>query len=86
MHASQFHDSFTFTALTVRFQFDLWPVEHTGNDDYHPLQHYRLVSFTHSIFYVFRMIMKAVISVYSLKLLEFIMQANCVVLCELLNF
>jgi hypothetical protein len=71
------------TAPTVRFQFDLWPVEHTGTYGYHPFQHY-CVLHTHT-FYVFLMMMTAVISVYGFKLLEFIMQANCV-LCEVLNF
>ena len=40
------------TALTVQFQFDLWPVKHTGNYGYHPLQHDCLSS-SHSLFMFF---------------------------------
>jgi len=56
MHASSMTGSPSLhsphTALTVRFQFDLWPVEHTGNYDYHPLQHYCLCP-SHTVFLFF---------------------------------
>ena len=56
MHVSSLAASpslhFPHTALTVRFQFDLWAVSHAGNYDYHLLQHYCLCS-SHTAFLCF---------------------------------